>query len=208
MPENDSLHGVILAAGLSLRMGFSKALAPPWGGGLQLPSALAALADRLHREGGASVMHAVVNAGVARILTDRPALLGSAPIRLVTNPSPDLGQLHSLRLGLTAARDAGATLVLVGLVDILGMRGTTLKMLAAAAELDEGDKLVIATHGGHRGHTYVVPRRLFDMFIHAPTAATARDVLDRLGAETVRLDTNDASIRMDRDSLRDFPSGT
>ena len=209
MPKFDSLQGVILAAGLSSRMGFSKALAPPWGEGLG-PSAavqtgLAALAHGLHREGGASVVHAVVNAGVARILTDRPALLGPAPVRLVINSSPDLGQFHSLRLGLTAARDAGAALALVALVDILGTRGATLGGLVAAAVSDDRGKLVIAAHGGHRGHTYVVPRRLFDTFIHAPTASTARDVLDGLGTESVRLEVDDAEIRIDRDSLRDLP---
>lgn len=205
MPENDSLHGVILAAGLSSRMGFSKALAPPWDGRLELPTALAALADRLRHEGWASMVHGVVNAGVARVLAGRPALLGPAPIRLVTNLSPVLGQFHSLRLGLAAARDAGAAHAMVALVDVLGTRGATFRLLAATAVSDDRQRLMIAAHGGHRGHVYVVPRRLFERFIEAPVTATARDVLDGLEAETLRLERDYPGIRMDRDSLRDFP---
>ena len=104
------LHGVVLAGGISSRMGFPKALMP-LGNSFFLLTIYAKLTAS-----GAKPVHMVINTGLASSLEAQKARFPDGTF--VLNPEPGLGQIQSLRLGLRAAADGGAEAALVALVDL------------------------------------------------------------------------------------------
>ena len=189
------LHGEILAGGISSRMGFPKALMPI-GDSFFLLSIYTKLV-----EAGAAPVHIVINTGLQSSLNAQMSRFPEA--RFVLNREPAHGQIHSLRLGLAQARDAGAAGAMVALVDQPLVAPSTVRALAEAAGR-EPDKLVVPRCGGKRGHPYVVPAALFGAFTDAAAGATARDVLDAHAADAVYVEVNDEGIHQDVDTPEDM----
>ncbi len=99
------IAAIILAAGLSRRMGRAKLLLPLEGG----------FVIRITVEG-------ILASGVAPVVvvtgTEHPELaevLAGLPVALVNNPSPEAGQASSIRIGMMAVpREAEAVLIALG----------------------------------------------------------------------------------------------
>jgi molybdenum cofactor cytidylyltransferase len=137
---------VLLAAGLGRRFGGDKLLADLHGRpvGLHAAETLAALpfATRIAVTGAGGPDYAAYGYHVVR------------------NPAPDQGQAGSLRLGVRAARAAGALAVLVALADMPCVTAGHLRRLLDAGGCDAA--LVASTDGARRTPPALFGRAWFD----------------------------------------------
>lgn len=189
------LHGIILAGGISSRMGFPKALMPCGSSFFLLE------VYRLLTGAGVKPVHMVINTGLKSSLE---AQLHHFPDGgFVLNSEPGRGQIHSLRLGLEAATAGGATGAIVALVDQPAIQAATFAAVAAAAAADPG-RIVLPTCTGKTGHPIAIPREAFSAFTSAPSGETARDVITRLSDITLTIEVSDQNILRDIDSPQDL----
>jgi CTP:molybdopterin cytidylyltransferase MocA len=174
------LSGVILAAGMSRRMGFPKALLR-WEGETYLDRAI-----RMFGEVCGEVV-VVLRPGGEALLGDCRRL-GEA--RVVYNPDAERGQLSSLQTGL-AAVDGEA--VLFSPVDYAHAREETVRLVAAG-----GSAMVRQPEfEGRHGHPVWVRRAVVEALLAEPVEGAARDVVRRFAREFVRVE--DAGCVMDAD---------
>ena len=122
--------GILLAAGLSRRMGQAKLLLPLAGRPVVRHAAEALLAA------GIDPLTAVVGPGDAVA-----SALGGLPVRIVVNPHPEAGQASSLVAGV-AALPPGTDAVLVALGDQPFVPGDVIRHLIYA--LQGSDKVIAA----------------------------------------------------------------
>ena len=191
------VHGVILAGGISSRMGFPKALMP-----IGDSFFLRSIYDKLVGA-GVSPVHIVINTGLQSSLSAQMNKFTEG--RFVLNREPGLGQLRSLQLGLVAAQEAGADAVMMALVDQPLVDQGTVKVLVEKYGQEHG-KLVLPLFEGKRGHPFIIPAAHFDAFIKADAAggSTARDVLDSLADSSVCVEVQDAGVCQDVDTPEDM----
>lgn len=193
----EQLQGIILAGGISSRMGFPKALMPIGTSGSFF---LLAVYDLL-RNAGANPVHIVVNAGLNTML--QPQVEKFPQARLHANVDPSLGQIHSLQIGLTQALAASANAALIALVDQPNVLASTVQAVIDEAVKFPG-KIIVPRHDGHRGHPFLVPSDLFPPFIAASEQKTAKDILDELSAVVMPVDVDDPAVVQDIDSPADL----
>lgn len=171
---------MILAAGLSRRMGFPKALLR-WGEETYL--------DRLIRLFGAVCPEVVVvlRPGAEELLGECQRL-GEA--RVVYNADADRGQLSSLQTGLSAV--AGEA-VLFSPVDYAHVREATVRLVAAG-----GPGMVVQpSFEGRHGHPVWVRRAVAEALLATPADGAARDVVRTFARSFVEVD--DPGVVMDAD---------
>jgi len=178
---------LVLAAGLSRRMGAAK-LALPLGG---RPLIVATLA-------------AVEAAGLPALLVTgahAEAVRAAAPgIPAVHADDHALGLAESLKAGLCAAPAAwGAVLVVLG--DMPFVQPGTLQALAA--ELEAGAGAVVPVEGGRRGNPAGFARACWPALMSLSGDQGARPLLDRLGVVDVPVD--DPGVHRDIDVPGDLP---
>lgn len=188
---------IILAAGLSRRMGRPKMLLP-WGGTTVLGQVAATLAAAhpalkiIIVTGGA---RAVVSAEVAR-------LAQSLPVREIFNPAHEAGEmLSSLQAGL-AALPAETAAALVALGDQPQAETSTAQELLAAFELRRAP-LLIPSHNRRRGHPWLLRRDLWPEILAMRPPHTMRDFLNAHAAEIVYIECGPAVLQ-DLDTPEDY----
>ena len=142
-----SVHGLVLAAGGSTRMGQAKLLLPLGG------QPLVAHALRPLFEAGLSRVVVVLGAEADAV---RAALPDDPRIVPVVNPSWRTGMASSLRAGIAACDSADAVLVVLGDQPSVTAPAVT-RVLAEAP----GRPLVVATHGDRIVHPMLFGRELF-----------------------------------------------
>ena len=186
------LAGIILAAGLSRRMGRAKALLEI--DGETFLSKIVTLA----RGAGLDPIRIVVSEHRREIEKALPQLADL----LVTNDQPELGQLHSLRLGLRLLPDdcAGAMMFLV---DHPKMRLETLQKLSEAFKKGKGE-IILPLHEGRRGHPVIFGRGIFGELFEAPLNEGARYVVRGRPEAVCEVEVDDAGILADIDTPRDY----
>src|SRR4051794_32798874 len=137
MPLSPSFAGVILAAGVSSRMGRDKALLP-WRDGTFLSAAIRALQP-------ATELVLVVAGANAAVL--EPIANAYAAFTVV-NPEPQRGQFSSLQTGLQAVLNHGRDAAIVTLVDrpAAGLQ-TVQQIKAAFLAADQRTWAVVPEHG-------------------------------------------------------------
>ncbi|MEZ4463920.1 MAG: nucleotidyltransferase family protein [bacterium] len=169
----ESLHGLVLAAGASTRMGCPKALAL-----LDGETFVAAVVRRL-RAAGCATVTVVLGAEAARVA---PAVPPEA--RWVVAPDWAAGMRASLRAGVAACPPGD---LLLTHVDRPRVAATTLALLVAAP----AGRPVIPTFEGRGGHPVRVPSALRSRLLEADDAP-----LKTLLGDALRLPVDDPDVRL------------
>ncbi len=167
------VHGMVLAAGGSTRMGRPKMLLPLDGAPLVARAVWPLL------EAGLSRVVVVVGAeadGVRAALPSDPAVVA------VANPRWQAGMASSLRVGLAACAPADAVVVALG--DQPSVTGAVVTRLLAAAS---GGPLVVSTHEDRVVHPILFGRELFAELEALEGDVGAREVVRRHLARAVRV---------------------
>jgi molybdenum cofactor cytidylyltransferase len=101
----------------------------------------------------------------------------SAGGSMVRNPTPELGQFSSLRVGLEEVLNRGRDAAMITLVDRPPAEAATLQTLRAAFESASSEIwAVVPEYNGKHGHPFLAGREMIEAFLKAPANATARDV--------------------------------
>jgi molybdenum cofactor cytidylyltransferase len=169
------LYAVILAAGESTRMGTDKALLP-WPPAAPVSPAtsqtfLSAAIQALEPVSEKVIVVAGKNeANLAPVVYAKGA-------SLVRNPEPDRGQFSSLQVGLQEVLSEGRDAAMVTLVDRPPVRAATLNALCSAfTEAASHVWAVVPEYKGKHGHPFLLAREMIEVFLKAPSSATARDI--------------------------------
>jgi molybdenum cofactor cytidylyltransferase len=125
-----------------------------------------------------------------------------ARIAVVENPDYLRGQLSSIKAALPQiSREAGAAMI--HLTDHPMVRPETFR-----AVVDQfrrcGKPIVIARHGGRRGHPVIFAREMFAELAAMPEDQGARAVVARDPARVAYVDVDDAGILTDLDTPEDL----
>lgn len=139
----DRVAGILLAAGAGRRMGMPKALVRH-GGRLFVESAAAVLAA-----GGCDPVLVVLGARSADVRAEADL----AGYQVVENPDWPEGMGASVRVGLGALADSGATAAVVLPVDVPGVSATA---VARVVESAGPDVLARASYDGVAGHPVLI----------------------------------------------------
>lgn len=188
-----SLAAVILAAGLSRRMGQPKMLLP-WGATSVLGQVVTILA-----QAGATEL-VVVSGGAWRAVEAEVArLAGDFPVRAVFNAQFEAGEMiSSLKTGL-AALSSQSEAALIGLGDQPQLSLDSARRVVSAWETSRA-RLILPSFQFRRGHPWLVARELW---IELGAAHTARDFLQARPAEIMYVDC-DESVLKDLDTPDDY----
>ena len=192
------ISAILLAAGLSSRMGRPKLLLP-WGGTTVLGQvvssfAMAGLEEIIVVTGG---MRAQIESLVAELAIN-------FPVRSVYNPAYARGDmLGSIQAGL-AALDSRPRAALIGLGDQPQVREETLRRLRVAF-VQTKSPLVIPSFQNRRGHPWLAARQLWPAILALPASTTPRQFLNAYAGQ-VEYVAADESILQDLDTPEDYAS--
>jgi molybdenum cofactor cytidylyltransferase len=188
---------VVPAAGVSARMGRSKALLSPHG---------MSFLERLARSFDAAGCAPVVV--VVRDLSGEEARCARGlELDVHLNPDPADGPISSLRVGLHALPDTVAGCAWCP-VDYPLVRPTTVSALLEAFERHP-QAVIVPDFEGKTGHPVIFPRHLFAALNEPGLPDGARSVVRRAGVQVVRVPVDDRGVLVDIDTpedlAREFP---
>jgi len=190
-PSSIHVHGIVLAAGASSRMGSPKALLA-YRGRTFLERTLDAL-----RPACQSI--AVVTArGSAEIR----AICSANGVDSLINPAPERGMLSSLQCAI-AARDADGYLFTP--VDYPAIAPSTAAAIVVAFQSAQHDS-VIPVFAGRHGHPVCISRALAKRILDLPAGASARDAIH--AADIFDLPVEDGGILLDVDTPAEYEALT
>jgi len=198
MSRASSFCGVILAAGVSSRMGRDKALLPwpPQADGTFLSA---------HIERLTSFAEMVLVVAGANAASLAPAVNGAGAF-LIPNPAPERGQFSSLQTGLQAVLNYGRDAAIVALVDRPPAAAATLQQLRDAFLASDPHQTwaVVPQYGERHGHPILVAREMIEAFLRTPATATARDVEHAAQAKVQYLAVEDPLVAANVDTLEQY----
>ena len=182
---------IVLAAGLSRRMGQAKLLLPVEG-----------------RPVVRLTVEAVLTGGVDRVVVvtgseHQPLAeaLAGLPVALAINSHPEEGQASSIRVGI-GALPAGTEAVLIALGDQPFVAGEIIPALLAARERT-GKAIVAPRYRDGRGNPVLFSRELFGELLEVSGDQGARSVVER-DAGRVTLVDFDLPMPQDLDTPEDY----
>jgi molybdenum cofactor cytidylyltransferase len=187
---------VILAAGLSSRMGRDKAL-------LRIPGAgtfLSTLASTFAAAGCAEIV-TVVSASeeAVRDAVERDRL----PVQVVRNPDPSRGQLSSLHEALDFLAPRAPRALLMAPVDLPLVTCATVRQVIEAWARAGAPVVRPSWHGRH-GHPVLFDARILPELRAADVSAGARVVVHAHAAESFEVETDDPGAFDDIDTPDDY----
>ena len=190
------ISAIVLAAGLSTRMGRPK-LNMPWGSTTVIGQVITTLAQ-------AQVDDIVVVTGAAR--TEVEAVLEKErwdKVRTVFNPRYAVDEmLVSLQTGISAlGNQADAMLVVLG--DQPQIEIGVVRLLVDTYRT-EGYSLIVPSFHMHRGHPWVVARALWPDLLSAPVGSTMRDFLHAHTGQITYIEVSSHNILRDLDTPEDY----
>lgn len=188
--DRGRVASIVLAAGLSTRMGAFKPLMP-FAGKTVVEHVLESLA-------AAGITHRVVVTGHdAERLAPVVVATGACAVR---NPDFSDGMMTSVRAGI-AALPADVTAAMILPVDIPLIRPATLRRLAEAAR---ADVIIRPIFAGRIVHPPVIGQSFFQEIVEAVPGRTLRDVFTALAGAMVELAVIDSGTLRDMDSTADY----
>lgn len=183
--------GVILAAGLSSRMGRPKALLP-----FGDTTFLGSLADVFT----ATLDQTIVVLG-CHAEAIQPTLDGRPGLQTVLNADYELGMLSSLQAGLAVAPlDAPIAFTLV---DHPGLTHDSLRRLCEVFAANQAP-IVIPRYQGERGHPVLIAAEVAAELRALPPDRSPKDVIRAHRPSTVFVDLDDPAVTLDIDRPEDL----
>jgi molybdenum cofactor cytidylyltransferase len=183
---------MILAAGLSSRMGHHKLLLPLGGRPVVAHSVGAALVSSLRP------IVVVLGHDAARVR----AALPPGDLLVVENPAYADGLSTSVRAGLDALpQDVSGAII--ALADQPFVTPSHFQRIAETARTT-GAPIVVATYGGQRGNPVYFARSCFDELRAVSGDAGGRVVIARHSAEVVPVEIGDRAAALDMDVPADY----
>ena len=184
------ITGLILAAGLSKRMG------KPKQGVLLAGRAIIDLSTEVFLSSSVDEVIVIVN-------QPHPLKRETGPrLRYVVNPDPSRGLSSSLKLGLQAVK-GGSEAVVVGLGDKPLVLPETVDALVAAYRRT-GARIVVPVYGGNRGNPVLFHRAMFGFILELSGDVGAKEVIGRHEHEVLELPVKDQGILLDIDTPSDI----
>ena len=190
------ISAIVLAAGLSTRMGHPK-LILPWGSTTVIGQVVNTLAH-------AQVDDIVVVTGAARTEVEAALVKGRwDTVRTVFNPRYAVdNMLISLQAGIAAlGKQVDAMLVVLG--DQPQIEVGVVRLLTDSYRT-EGYPLIVPSFHMRRGHPWVVARALWPDLLSAPVGSTMRDFLHAHTGQITYIAVSSPSILRDLDTPEDY----
>lgn len=185
----DELVGIVLAAGLSRRMGKPKQLLP-WGDRTLLQHVVGCACRHLE--------HVIVVVGHRR--DEIETTLASWPVRCVFNPAYAEGMLSSVRAGIAAA-EAKAFVFFLG--DQPNISSAAIDaVLQGWRRTDKG--VVIPTHAGKRGHPVLLAARYRKAVEEIPAGQGLNTVTRGYPQDTLEVPVGEEGVLIDMDTPEDY----
>jgi molybdenum cofactor cytidylyltransferase len=187
------IAAIVLAAGLSRRMGVPK-MVLPWKNTTVIGQVVDVLAQ-------AGINEMVVVTGGAHEQVE--AALEGLPVKLVFNPRyPEDEMAYSLQAGLLAlSEEVEATLVALG--DQPQIECTVVQAIMAAYQQSKA-ALIVPSYKMRRGHPWLMVRSLWPEVQILPSGRTLRDVLNAQAEQINYLQVDTPSILQDLDTPEDY----
>jgi CTP:molybdopterin cytidylyltransferase MocA/xanthine/CO dehydrogenase XdhC/CoxF family maturation factor len=179
--------GLVLAAGMSSRMGRNKLTVPVAGKPMVRHVVEAALASRLES------VTVVTGHDAAAV----EVALEGLPVRFLHNPDYAAGLSTSLRVGI-ADCDADGVMVLLG--DMPGITGSLMDRAIAAFDPAAGRAICIATARGERGHPVLLGRQFFGELGKLTGDRGARALIEANAALLCEIEASDPGPLTDIDT--------
>jgi CTP:molybdopterin cytidylyltransferase MocA/xanthine/CO dehydrogenase XdhC/CoxF family maturation factor len=181
------ITGLVLAAGMSSRMGRNKLTVPVAGKPMLRHVVEAALASRLES------VTVVTGHDAAAV----EVALEGLPVRLLHNPDYAAGLSTSLRVGI-AACDSDGVMVLLG--DMPGITDSLMDRAIAAFDPAAGRAICIATVRGEHGHPVLFGRQFFGELGKLTGDKGARALIDANAALLCEIEASDTGPLTDIDT--------
>ncbi len=191
--ESEEIAALVLAAGRSRRMGSPKLLLP-WGRDTVIGKVVRTLQE-------ASLEHILVITGGAAPQVQ--AALAGLNVRLLHNPSfADNEMLATCQIGLAALDDrVQAALIVLG--DQPQIEVGVVKSIHRLYEQNK-PALIVPSYQMHRGHPWLVTRRLWSAVLALRPEDTLRVFLAQQSAQITYLPVETASVLQDLDTPEDY----
>lgn len=187
--KNEYITAVIVAAGLSSRMGAFKPLLP-----LGTMSMARRCADHLRKAGADEII--MITGHQAAALE---AHLADMKLRFVHNPDyAQSDMFRSARLGLSAVSEE-TTRILLTPVDIPAVRPETVRLL-----LRQTGEIVRPVFRGEAGHPILIDRSIVPAILSYGGTMGLRGAIERCGAAVRDIDVSDDRILLDADTPADY----
>jgi CTP:molybdopterin cytidylyltransferase MocA len=191
------LRAVVLAAGLSTRMGGRpKGLLP-----FDDVDVFVTRIVRTFNEAGLHDVVVVVGHEAAAVRARVEASGLSA--RTVMNPRYEHGQLSSLQAAIDAVDDAGVSGMVLALVDAPLFSASTVRLLTERFEQTHAP-VVRAVRGTEHGHPVILGRALFELIRRADPAVGAKPIVRGHASPAGDVGVDDAGAFQDIDTPDDY----
>jgi molybdenum cofactor cytidylyltransferase len=181
------IPGVILAAGLSTRMGRSKATLPL--AGPDPDTFLVRIIRTFHQAEAAA----------------EPVLRSGLAARVVLNPRYESGQLSSVLAGLAAVDRPGVRAMLMTLVDVPLVAPSTVRAVVERFRAT-GAPVVRPVHGSRHGHPVAIGRSLFNAIRMADPQVGAKPIVRAYVSLAGDVDVEDEGAFLDIDTPEEYAS--
>ena len=194
MQHPTNIAAIVLAAGMSQRMGRLKALLP-----FGDKPMLARILENLENTGGIAPILLVLGYAAPQIAP----VAAPFSVRLLHNPDYEAGgMLSSIQTGVQALPpDTEAFFLVLG--DQPGVRPQTLRSLRTAWQQSPG-LITLPTHEDRRGHPLLLSALLIPEILALPPNSTLKTLITRHSDHIRRVPVPDPAILFDVDTPEDY----